>query len=140
MEMYGKITGMHYEVKFARMASAFMAEARIIKGLKNFENLPESEKMFLANLHIGADNYKALLNMIEKYGDPEKGLSNLQFWHDPKAQNTMALAIKKEIDTLVPKAGKGDIPFFQQRYEFGRNLMQFTSFFSGVTSTANNRQ
>lgn len=131
---YGKINLMDPYIRQEQLSSAFMAEERIMRDVTNYANLSDKEKIYLSNLHIDSTNVEKIASQTKKYGDTEKNWANLRMWDNAEAQHTMATAIHKEMDTLVPKAGKGDIPMVMQRYQAARNIFQFTTFFNGVAT------
>jgi hypothetical protein len=134
MDVFGKASGMHYLVDISRKAGSYLAEHRITKDIANYNSLSDAEKTYLASIHIGEKEAKAIAAQVEKYGDKETGIANYASWTDGNAKMTMVAAMNKEIRTNVPAAGKGDITFLANRLQAGKSIMQFTNFFSAVTS------
>jgi hypothetical protein len=134
MHYFGKATLMEPLVEGSRQAVSLAAETQILEDLRNFKTLDDATREHLAKLHISSNNYKAILDQVDKYGDSEKGIANYSLWDDKEAQTAMVAALNKEVSTYVPKATKGDITFLQNRYQWARNVFQFTSFFQALTS------
>lgn len=134
LDKFGKVSGMSPFIVSQQRVSAFMAESRLIRNIQNFKSLSDKEKIWLSNLGIDSTNVDKLLAQVDKNGDLEKNWANLRLWKDEKAKQLMVSAIKKETDTLVPKAGMGDLSMNYQRSQGWRNVLQFTGFFQGVAS------
>ncbi len=134
--LYSKATGLAYYVNTTQRVFSNIAMSRIIRDLKGYSSLSDAEKTYLNSIHIGEEHVQPILDQFDKYGTTVSGghISNAAQWKDREAAQRFMSAMQVEANSMVPRAGQGDIPRIIQRYPLARAAFQFKGFFAAVGS------
>lgn len=136
-QTFGKATGLTYYTSFGRRIASQVASADIVRHLKRVKSGKASELDIgtLANWGIGKAQHERVLAQIEKHVQKRNGsyITNLHLWDDDVAKDAFSNAIQNNVESVILKPGKGDVPIFAQSSNIGRLAFQFKSFISAAT-------
>lgn len=133
---FGKVSGIDYWNVIHKRMGARMAMSRIVRDIKNYANISETEKTYLNSLGIGRNNIKSILDQIDNHASDYNGayITNIHEWTNKTAKEAFRGAIIKEIDSTIVTPSRGDIARLQQKSEIARTLLQFKGFFSAMST------
>jgi hypothetical protein len=134
-DAFGKASGLTYFTSFGRRLGAHVASADLIRQMKRRGTLSATEKQRLATGGISTKDYDAIAAQMDKYSENVKGswVANHELWDDEAAKTLYMDYIQRQVNGIVLKPGRGDIPFIFQKSDIGRLMFQFKSFASGAT-------
>ncbi len=130
---FGRLTGMDYWNAAHRSMAATTSEARTIRAVmnkfKHKQTLSVREEQRLRDLGIGPELQQQIFNQFKQYGEELDGsfIANFDRWSDVSVADKFAATVNKEVNNVILKPGKGDLPAWAQT-EIGKTIAQFKSF------------
>jgi len=136
-DKFGKATGLTHYTSFGRRLGASVAMSNTVRLLRQSQakGLSKAQITKLANTGISESDYGKVLKMIDKHSQESGGsfISNHHMWSDQEAATIFRNSIQNQVETVILKPGKGDIPVFAQKHTLGKLAFQFKSFMSAAT-------
>lgn len=138
-DIFSKASLINYWTAAGRRLSAQIASADIMRTLDNFSKtgkIEQSKIEELASIGIGKDIYDVIAQQITKHGHKRGGswISNIHLWDNKTAADAFSSGIQRQVESVVIKPSKGDIPIIAQENQLARLMFQFKSFSSGATN------
>lgn len=137
-DAFGKASGISYYTNMGRRIAGQTAMSDIIRTMKEFEKtgaLPQKKIEELASIGLDKFDYQKVIDQINKHVEQKSGsfISNINLWDDPLAAKAFKDAVQTQVESVILKPGRGDIPFAVQQSQLGRLVFQFKSFMSTAT-------
>ena len=142
LDIFGKASGLSYFTAGGRRIAAHVASADLIRMMHKLRDgtaPTQKEIVKLANLGLQKKNkYEQLINAMDGPNGVTKAkgsfIANYTDWADQEAADLFRTAIQRQVESIILKPSKGDIPLFAQSTGLGRLLFQFKSFISSATN------
>ena len=141
MDVFGKATGITPWTGWQRRFAAHMVQSDLIRFMDKVEKgytPSQSEIVRLAKMGISKEKYQVLIDG-SKTGEGvirHKGaiMSNYTKWQHKEAQALFQSAVQREVESIILKPSRGDIPMVFQSSGLGRIIFQFKSFMASATN------
>lgn len=140
VEVYGKATGLPLWTSFGRRLGAQVSSSKLIKTLQELKKRPATPKEVeeLAHLGIGVDQLKSVIEAVTGPNGAKKAggswFSNHLDWEDKQAANLFKTAVQRQVEGIIIRPSKGDIPLWAQGSAVGKLVFQFSSFGAAATN------
>jgi hypothetical protein len=135
-DKFGKVSGLTYITQFHRVLAGHGALAGAARDLKKASTWSAKKRTLYASGGIGDKEVPKIVSQIDKYSDKRNGsfIPNLHLWDDVEARKAFSQFIQAQVESIIIKPGRGDIPFFAQGSTWGKVIFQFKSFLSAATT------
>ena len=135
--IFAKISGIEYLTSFGRRLSAQVSSAVLIKTLRKVESgkkLSKREITGLAQAGISESDYGKVIAQFGKVQDRNGStISNHHLWDDGDAKNIFRQAVQNQVESIIIKPGKGDLPLIAHSSNIGKVIFQFRAFVSAAS-------
>lgn len=138
-DTFSKASLINYWTAAGRRLSAQIGSADIMRTIDNFAKTgqidPKKVTEF-ASIGIDKSMYNSIAEQINKHGIKRNGswISNIHLWDNKEAQKAFSSAVQRQVESVVIKPSKGDIPIIAQENQLARLMFQFKSFSSGASN------
>ena len=136
-DKFGKLSGLTYITQLHRVLAGHLSLSAAVRDLKKSSKWSQKKRELYASAGIGDSEVPTILTQINKYTEERNGsfIANLHLWDDLVAKRQFSQFIQTQVESIILKPGRGDIPFFAQGSKVGQVIFQLKSFIS----TAKNR-
>lgn len=139
-DKFGKASGLTYVTYFNRRLAGQVALGSSIRDIKKFAATGKISQKKIETMAAGGidhANLGRINKQLEKFAEERSGshLANLHLWDDEVAKKQFSQFLQTEVESIILKPGKGDLPLVAQRSNLGKVIFQFKSF----SATAANR-
>lgn len=137
-ELFGRATFLTQFTGIGKRMAGRISVGRTMRVLQEWDKtgrIPQKEKVRLAKMGIGEDDYADIMSSFKQHGAETDGsfILGLDRWK-PELRERVANAIITDVDSTILTPGRGDVPFIAQRSEVGKTITQFKSFLFAATN------
>lgn len=138
-DTFSKASMITYWTSAGRRLSAQIASADIMRTMESFaagKVLDSSKIAELASIGIGKTDYDKIAAQVKKHGIKRNGswISNVHLWDDEQAYKAFSSGVQRQVESVVIKPSRGDIPIYAQKNQIARLMFQFKSFSSSASN------